>query len=168
MLHVNDNTVKDPPSPITTAATTKSSVTNLKQHRSCFSRVHQILVYFTGNPSSQEINGTFAAVPCESVFLATSASILGVGNSCRFLSGYSLQVFPRSWKWNELVLSGPMRHIHSLTARIFTSYLKSMILRITHQNCSGALRRISWGWSHEHSYPVYLTSPSTYLHDFQE
>ncbi|CAM9387892.1 unnamed protein product, partial [Ectocarpus sp. 12 AP-2014] len=52
----------------------------------------QVTVGFTGNPSSQEINGTFDAVPCESVFSAASASTLGIGHTCQFSSGSSIKV----------------------------------------------------------------------------
>ncbi|CAM9632430.1 unnamed protein product [Ectocarpus sp. 6 AP-2014] len=52
----------------------------------------QVTVGFTGNPSSQEINGTFGAVPCESVFSAASASTLGIRSTCHFVSGSSIKV----------------------------------------------------------------------------
>lgn len=59
----------------------------------------QVMVVFTGNPASQEINGTFGAVPCESVFSAASASTLGAGNSCQFISAYVIKV-----RSNKLIL----------------------------------------------------------------
>ncbi|CAM9207243.1 unnamed protein product, partial [Ectocarpus fasciculatus] len=52
----------------------------------------QVTVDFTGNPSSQEINGTFSAVSCESVFSAASASTLGTGSTCQFSSRSSIKV----------------------------------------------------------------------------
>ncbi|CAM9477596.1 unnamed protein product, partial [Ectocarpus sp. 8 AP-2014] len=52
----------------------------------------QVTVDFTGNPSSQEINGTFDAVPCESIFSAASASTLGIRSTCQFFSGSSIKV----------------------------------------------------------------------------
>ncbi|CAM9196214.1 unnamed protein product, partial [Ectocarpus sp. 8 AP-2014] len=52
----------------------------------------QVTVGFTGNPSSQEINGTFGAVPCESVFSTASASTLGIRSTCQFVSGSSIKV----------------------------------------------------------------------------
>ncbi|CAM9843656.1 unnamed protein product, partial [Ectocarpus sp. 4 AP-2014] len=52
----------------------------------------QVAVGFIGNPSSQEINGTFDAVPCESVFSTASASTLGIGHTCQFSSGSSIKV----------------------------------------------------------------------------
>ena len=52
----------------------------------------QILVDFTGNPSSQEIDGDYGAVSCEEVFSSDSASFLGVGSTCQFVSDTSLKV----------------------------------------------------------------------------
>ncbi|CAM9572666.1 unnamed protein product [Scytosiphon promiscuus] len=52
----------------------------------------QAHVYFSGNPSSQEINGSVHAVGCEFVFSAGSTSTLGVGSTCQFVSGYILKV----------------------------------------------------------------------------
>ncbi|CAM9806997.1 unnamed protein product, partial [Ectocarpus fasciculatus] len=52
----------------------------------------QVTVGFTGNPSSQEINGTFDAVPCESVFSVASASTLGIRSTCQFFSASSIKV----------------------------------------------------------------------------
>ncbi|CAM9627536.1 unnamed protein product, partial [Ectocarpus sp. 12 AP-2014] len=52
----------------------------------------QVTVDFTGNPSSQEINGTFSSVSCESVFSAASASTLGIGSTCQFSSSSSIKV----------------------------------------------------------------------------
>lgn len=56
----------------------------------------QVTVDFTGNPSSQEINGTFSAVSCESVFSAASASTLGIGTTCQFSSSSSIKVPSRN------------------------------------------------------------------------
>ncbi|CAN0003126.1 unnamed protein product [Pylaiella littoralis] len=52
----------------------------------------KVVVYFNGNPTSQEINGTYDSVPCESVFNPSSASKLGAGNACQFVSSSSMQV----------------------------------------------------------------------------
>ena len=53
---------------------------------------NQVAVVFSGNPASQEINGTFGAVPCESVFSAASAAALGAGNTCQFTSSSTIMV----------------------------------------------------------------------------
>lgn len=52
----------------------------------------QVTVDFTGSPSSQEINGTFAAVSCDLVLSPASVSTLGNGHTCQFVSGSSLKV----------------------------------------------------------------------------
>ena len=52
----------------------------------------QVMVDFTGSPSSQEINGTFDAVSCDLVFSSASASTLGIGHTCQFVSSSSLKV----------------------------------------------------------------------------
>lgn len=52
----------------------------------------QVVVTFVGSASSQEINGSYSAVPCEEVFHDDAASTLGVGSTCQFLSGHSLEV----------------------------------------------------------------------------
>lgn len=58
----------------------------------CHSFADQVMVEFTGSPSSQEINGTFDVVPCDSVFSDASTSTLGVGNSCQFVSDSRIKV----------------------------------------------------------------------------
>ncbi|CAM9204557.1 unnamed protein product [Laminaria digitata] len=50
------------------------------------------MVGFTGSSSSQEINGTFAAVPCEAAFSAESAAFLGLGSTCQFVSTTTMMV----------------------------------------------------------------------------
>lgn len=52
----------------------------------------QIIVEFAGSPSSQEIKGTYGAVSCEEVFSTDSASAVGVGSTCQFVSALSLKV----------------------------------------------------------------------------
>eukprot|EP00903_Cladosiphon_okamuranus_P011441 g10779.t1 len=52
----------------------------------------QVMVAFSGNPASQEINGIFEAVSCESVFSAASVAALGAGSMCQFMSSFVIQV----------------------------------------------------------------------------
>ena len=58
----------------------------------CHTNGPQIVVEFSGSPSSQEINGNYDAVSCDEVFSSVSASSLGVGSTCQFLSDSSLKV----------------------------------------------------------------------------
>ncbi|CAM9178019.1 unnamed protein product, partial [Sphacelaria rigidula] len=52
----------------------------------------QVIIEFTGSDSSQEINGSYSAVPCEDVFSAASASTLGIGCTSQFSSPSTLMV----------------------------------------------------------------------------
>ena len=52
----------------------------------------KVTVSFTGTPSSQEINGTLAAVPCEAAFSVESTALLGLGSTCQFVSASTMMV----------------------------------------------------------------------------
>lgn len=52
----------------------------------------KVAVSFTGTASSQEINGTFAAVACEAAFSAGSVALLGLGSTCQFVSTSTMMV----------------------------------------------------------------------------
>ncbi|CAM9110513.1 unnamed protein product [Ectocarpus fasciculatus] len=52
----------------------------------------QVFIQFEGSASSQEINGSYAVVPCEEAFSDSSAATLGVGCASQFTSSSILTV----------------------------------------------------------------------------
>lgn len=52
----------------------------------------QIEIFFEGSASSQEINGSYASVPCGKVFSNTSTVTLGAGCTSQFTSPSTLRV----------------------------------------------------------------------------
>lgn len=52
----------------------------------------QVLIQFEGSASSQELNGSYAVVPCGEAFSEASAATLGVGCQTQFTSSSILTV----------------------------------------------------------------------------